>query len=347
MKRSLAVSLALIGFCALPGLIMAQTVTAPFVAKAPAIDGVVSAGEWDGAATVEGAWNEHSSATPADAAEPTVVKVCYSVDALYILFQCTDTNVQSGAVNSEFLASGPANAVGFNQPIGQPFTFGGDTDYLAVYIDPTNYDNASPGADDYSYSIQMEPSKAAKNEVDAFGNSYTYTEAGRWGGFKRLFNPPVKTADGKTQYWANGISWELKDSKILDGKTSNGFVVEWKFVWTDFDGYWRNWANEPLSGVSDIGLDATDVYNGVYGLIKAFNLDAADTVFPIGTGAVTGMPKPGLVWKIQFCRYSKDSTPQYTNWVGATGGFVSRPFGDLIFGTASGSDVAEALMHMN
>ncbi|MBZ0256066.1 hypothetical protein K8I31_08395 [bacterium] len=315
------------------------TVTAPFLATPPTIDGVVSDGEWDDAAVPPGDWSDHGSATLAGD-ETTVVKVAYSVDGLYILFQCVDPEVLAGN-GSEYLGSGPTAVDGQ----AQPFTFSGPTDYLAIYVDPSNYPDDGLNSSFFSYSIQAEPAVTAWDE-DA---SYTYTEAGQNGRFKRKFDPPLVDNDGVTHYWAGGISWELNKSKIIDGPTADGYVMEWFVAWTDLDGYYMNWASEVLDGIADVALDETDPFNSENGLVHAFFLDADSGAGIGGTGFgnATGMPLPGTEWKIQFSRYSQTAVPSYTNWVGDTGGFVTRPFGTLIFGDASGSAVRDALMHVS
>lgn len=316
------------------------TVTAPFLVTPPVIDGVVSDGEWDAAGVTEEQWTQHDAATPEDANYPTQARVAYSVNGLYILFECVDDMVLAGAGGSEFLGSGPSGIEGQ----GQPFTFGGDTDYLAVYIDPTNYADDLPSSSLFSYSIQTEPAVTFTEGEEE--SSYTYTEVGQFGAFKRLFNPPVVDADGNTVYWANGVSWELDGAQIVDGPTENGYVTEFFIPWTDLSGYYANWASQVLEGIADVGLDATDPFNVENGISRAILFAEDGTPSYAGFGAVTGMPMPGTQWKIQFCRYSAESVPQYVNWVGDTGGFVSRPFGNLVFGDAPATAVRDAIMHM-
>ena len=341
MKKTLLFGMALSLLApAVQALNEGATVTAPFLATPPTIDGVVSPGEWDDAMVAPGEWSEHNSDLTEDSLEPTVVKVAYSVDGLYILFECTDTGVAAAAGASEFLGNGPTAIDGQ----AQPFTFGGATDYLAIYLDPTNYSDDAVNANFFSYSIQAEPGVTA-NGADA---SYTFTEAGQNGRFKRKFDPPLVDNDGVTHHWAGGVSWELNKSKIIDGPTSDGYVMEWFIAWTDLDGYYQNWASEVLDGVSDVALDQLDTFNIQNALVHSFFLDAeGNAVGGMGFGNVTGMPMPGTEWKVQFSRYTQAAAPQYTNWVGDTGGFVSRPFGSLVFGQASGSAVREALMHLS
>lgn len=306
------------------------TVTAPFLATPPTIDGVVSAGEWDDAAVAPGDWSEHSTDLTEDPLEPTVVKVAYSVDGLYILFQCTDTDVKAAAGGSEL------NGV-------NTFSFGGETDYLAIYIDPTNFPDDSLNSSFFSYSIQAEPGVTA-NGADA---SYTYTENGQFGRFLKKFDPPRVNEDGTTSYWAGGLNWDLTNSKIVDGPTDTGYAMEWFIAWTDLEGYYQNYGSEILDSIVDVGLAQDDPFNIETGLVHGFFLDGENVVGGIGLGNVTGMPLPGVEWKVQFARYTQASAPQYTNWVGDTGGFVSRPFGSLVFGAASGSAVRDALMHLS
>ncbi len=306
------------------------TVTAPFLATPPTIDGVVSAGEWDDAAVASGEWSEHSSDLTQDPLEPTVVKIAYSVDGLYILFECTDTNVAAAAGGSEINGQ-------------NTFSFGGDTDYLAVYLDPLNYADDALNSAWFSYSIQAEPGVT----VNAEDESYTYSEVGQFGRFRNKFDPPLDNGDGTLTYWGGGVTWDLSNTKIVDGPTDDGYAMEWFISWTDLNGYYANYGSEVLEAVIDVGLEQTDPFNVLNGIVHGFFLDGDNVIGNIGFGNVTGMPMPGTAWKIQLARYTEAAAPQYTNWVGDTGGFVSRPFGNLIFGEASGSAVREALIHMS
>ncbi|MBN2328947.1 MAG: hypothetical protein JXR73_17540 [Candidatus Omnitrophica bacterium] len=315
------------------------TVTAPFLVTPPVIDGAVSDGEWDAAATLEGPWSDHGSTAQADSAFPTTVKVAYSLKGLYILFECVDDEVLAKAGASEYLGSGPTAVEGQ----GQPFGFGEDTDYLAVYLDPTNYQDDQLNANYFSYSIQAEPAVTATGGSES--SSYTYSEAGQSGRFKRLFNPPLTDNDGNVHYWAGGVSWELDGTVIVDGPTDAGYVMEWFIPWGDLDGYYQNWAGEILDGLSDIGQDETDPFYSSNALLHAYFAGEGGSVSYPGFGAVTGMPMPGSTWKVQFSRYSEGMTPQYVNWVGDTGGFVTRPFGNLVFGDAEVTAVRDAILH--
>lgn len=336
------------GLLVMPVFAMAQgsndgaTVVAPFLAVPPIVDGTVSAGEWDAAGVAPGGWTDHGSATPADANFPTSVKVAYGLNGLYVLFECVDDEVIAGAGASEFLGSGPTGVAGQ----GQPFTFGGATDYLAVYVDPSNYADSNPSSSSYSYSIQAEPGMTWNNAP----SSYTYTELGQFGGFAAKLDPPLTNADGNLQFWAGGVSWEAPDMVIKDGATANGYVMEFFFPWSTFSGYTTNWASQPLDGISDIRADSTDPFNVENATVPAFRFSDTGEPFSVGIGAVTGMPAAGTEWKIQFCRYSQTAVPSYTNWVGDSGGFVSRPFGNLEFGTIAGSgpnSIQEAFLHSN
>jgi len=310
------------------------SVTAPFVATPPVIDGKITAGEWDAAQVAPGTWSAHDSATPASV--KTVVKAVYSVDGVYFLFDCDDTKVESAAPGSEYY-----HDLNIDGAVLNPFTFGGATDYLAIYVDTANYQDGLPNADAYSYSIQFEPSQTAKNEKDPRGNSYNYTECGRWGGFRMPLNPPIEDNDGNIVYWLNGVQWQgSEDMKIMDAARAGGYVMEIFLPWSMFTGYYQNFADTDLWPA----VDAFDPFGAANGIIR--NLEMADdgTEAVVGTGIVTGMPKPGTTWKVQFARYD-GTTGEYVNWVGDTGGFVSRPFGNLVFGPASATNVQNALMY--
>jgi len=318
------------------------TVTAPFTAKTPVIDGKISAGEWDAAGVAQGAWTAHDSATPA--AWTTTVKVCYSVDAVYFLYECEDPEPMSLVSGSE-----KHNGLDVADVAASGFGWAGDTDYVSLYIDPANVLDSAPNADEFSYAIQWEPSISAKNEKDADGNSYNFTECGRWGGFQAKFNPPLTTKTGSLLYWGNGVSWQAPGLQVVDGKTANGYVCEVKLPWTGLsNGYWRRYSE---AGV-DMGESyydmlvngaATDPLQSEYGSIKAVSIATDGTAAAVDSGIVTGMPAAGTQWKVQFCRYSTGDLG-YVNWVGQTSGFVSRPFGNLIFGAASPSAVEDALL---
>lgn len=335
-KSILAVSALLV----LPVFSMAQsndgaTVVATFMATPPTVDGTISAGEWDAAGVAPGEWSDHGSATPADAAFPTSVRVAYSVDGLYILFECVDDLALAAAGGSESFGG------------EQPFTFGGETDYLAVYLDPSNYADGNPGSNRFSYSIQAEPGMTANN-ADA---SYTYTELGQFGNMAAKLDPPFTNADGNLQYWAGGVGWDAPGLVVMDGETAEGYAMEFFIPWSALPGYTLDWTSEPLDGIADIRLDNTDPFGVANASVPGFRFAEDGTAYAVGLGAVTGMPLPGTVWKAQFCRYTDTATPAYSNWVGDTGGFVSRPFGNIEFGGLGdnpGSAVAEALsLHSN
>jgi cellulose/xylan binding protein with CBM9 domain len=319
------------------------TITAPFVGNAPVIDGTISDGEWATVGVAEGTWTSHDSDVAATFA--TTVKVCYSVDAVYFLYECEDDLVESLATGTERLQG----MVDVDGQLDGTFPWGGETDYVSLYVDPSNYADDAPNADEFSYSIQWEPSITAKDEKDAAGNSFHYTESGRWGGFRALLNPPVVDTNGATHFWAGGPAWDGKGIEIVDAATADGFICEVKIPWASFNGYWRR---SMESGV-DLGDNFweilvnggdTDPYTSEYGAMRVLNVAEDGTAAPVGSGVVTGMPMEGDAWKVQFCRFSNGALG-YVNWVGDTGGFVSRPFGNLVFGPASGSEVENAMLH--
>lgn len=339
MKRH-GMFLLLAGLCLMPSGVLAQqqsnegaTVTAPFMVVPPTIDGKVSAGEWDGAGVAGGQWTMHDSADPASDVETTTVKLAYGLKGLYILYECVDAEPVALAGGSEVRGA-------------NTFSFGGDTDYLAVYIDPANY--TGPNADVYSYSIQVEPSFSANEEGDDLGNSYTFTESGRWGGFRTPYQPPRVMDDGSVVYFGGGGEWDLETSKVMDGPTADGFVSEWFVTWTDLIGYWRH----NMGNLLDVGAPVYEVeLNGdvavaetsQYGTIRAYETPEGEDPAPVGHG-MTGLPPEGTQWQIQICRYN-GTNGEYTNWVGDTGGFVSRPFGTLIFGPAPATAVRDAMLY--
>ena len=309
------------------------TVVAPFMAVEPVPDGVISPGEWDNAAVAPGDWSMHGAADLAAADQPTVVKVAYGLKGLYILYECTDGEPVALAGGSEVFGA-------------NTFSFGGDTDYIATYIDPANY--TGPGESTYSYSIQAEPSFTANAEGDDLGNSYTFTESGQYGGFRSLFQPPRVADDGTVQYFGSGGQWDLVTSKVKDGPIDGGYAVEWLVTWEDLIGYWRH----SLGGLVQIDGSIHEVeLNGdqtvpelvQFGTIRTYETPADADPVPVGTG-MTGLPAEGTQWQIQFARYN-GTNGEYTNWVGDTGGFVSRPFGTLVFGSASGTAVRDAMLH--
>jgi len=337
MRRYAVVAL-LAGLCAVPLAAQQQsnegaTVTAPFMVVPPTIDGKVSPGEWDAAGVAPGQWTMHNNTDPADPVQTTKVRVAYGLKGLYILYECVDSEPMALAGGSEVR--------GVNT-----FSFAGDTDYLATYIDPTNY--TGPNADIYSYSIQIEPSFTANNEGDALGNCYTFTESGRYGSFRMLYQPPRVMEDGTVHYFGGGMEWDLKDSKIKDGPMADGYVCEWLVAWTDLIGYWRhNLGNmTQISGsVYEVELngDVSTPEASQFGTIQAYEIPEGASPAPVGHG-MTGLPPEGTKWQMQFSRYN-GTIGEYTNWVGDTGGFVSRPFGTLIFGSAPPTAVRDAMLY--
>jgi len=314
------------------GMAGAQNYTVNFTAKPPTIDGVVSAGEWDAAAPAITGFTQHDAAVNEDPTEPTKVRVLYSVDALYILYECTDSDVVSIVTGSERFNGAPEGTPGQQTSGSVGWTFA-NTDYLAIYIDPANVADDRTDVDPsfYSYSLQAEPSITAKNEMDDKGNSYNYTEFGRWGGgFVR--NTLFPTINNVPVMWFGGGSWELDKTVIKDGPTANGYVMEFKIPWTDlYCPYYEYYAGRLGGNIAELNGIDTDLNS------------EAETVWGLERvegGKVTGMPVPGTVWKVQFARQSASAEPQYVDWVGNTGGFVSRPFGNLIFGEVSGGEAA-------
>ncbi len=337
MKKYLAICLMVCAALAGSGLAFAQTYTVNFTADPPAADGVVSPGEWDAAEAPITEFTDHGGSAESDPAEPTSVRLLYSVDALYILYECTDTDVVSIVTGSERLASAAEGTPGRQTAADMGWTFGG-TDYIAVYLDPANVadDREDLNPDLYSYSIQAEPSITANNENDDLGNSYNYSEHGRYGSF-RVRNPNPVEVDGVTQYWLTGLSWEIYNTTITDGPTDDGFVMEFRIPWEDLNyPYYQHVGSEIIDGLIILDAEDATVRNqetSVWGLAS------------VDGGAVSGMPAPGTVWKAQICRHSASADPAYVNWVGDTSGFVSRPFGDLLFGEATGTDVSNAMLH--
>ncbi len=340
MKHISGIILTVCAVLAAPSLVMAQSYTANFVATPPVIDGQISAGEWDAAEAPLGEdWTDHGSGAAADPAELTQVRVLYSVDGLYVLYECTDTDVVSVVTGSERLNGSAAGTPG-RQASGDVGWSFANTDYLAIYIDPANVpdDRTETNPSIYSYSLQAEPSITANDEQDDMGNSYNYTEFGRYGGF-RLRNPNPVEVDGVIEYWVNGGSWELTTSQVVDGPTADGFVMEFKITWEDLGyPYYQHVADEIIDNTTI--LDAEDA------TVRTFP-GAIWGLAAVDGGNVTGMPKPGTAWKIQFCRHSASAATQYTNWVGDTGGFVSRPFGEVVFGEATGTAIRDAMLHNN
>lgn len=319
----------------------AQSYTVNFTATPPTIDGVASPGEWDAAEPITG-FTEHSSDTPEDSAEATTVVALYSVDGLYLGYICTDTDVVSVTLGSERLGSTPEGTPG-RVPAGEAgWTFAG-TDYCAIYIDPANVSDDATDVDPsfYSYSLQFEPSMTANGEMDDMGNSYNYSEHGRFGG-ALVRNPNPVEVDGTTPYWIGGLGWDIEGTRIVDGATADGYLVELFIPWSDISyPYYQ-------AAIEFISADGESFYLGDWDEPTVRNsVDAVMGAVRIEGGAVTGMPVPGTTWKVQLARHSASAAVTYVNWVGGTGGFVSRPFGDFVFGDAPASAVAEALMHMN
>ncbi len=346
MRKSSVICLTVLGMLLVPCVSMAQSVTAPFVATPPTIDGSVEDGEWDAAATVEGTWTAHDGA--AEASVETIVRVLYSIDAVYFLYECVDDNVQSSVEGTEYYHGGP----NVEHQMDSTFAWGGDTDYVSLYIDPANYGDDQPNADFYSYSIQWEPSITAKDEADHDGNSYNYTELGQFGGALNILPEPIVDLDGDTHYWTGGVAWQAEGLEIVDGPSADGYACEVKVPFEAFNGYGRHVSDAPFQLDEDlhevfVNSDATDPLMNRVAAYTFTELSEDETVVGMpGFGIVNGMPSPGTTWKVQFCRYSEGDLG-YVNWVGDTGGFVTRPFGDLIFGEASGTDVAEALLHID
>ncbi len=331
MKVRMIFSL-LVLFGMVAGMAGAQNYTVNFTSKPPTIDGAVSAGEWDAAAPAITGFTQHDAAVAEDSTEPTKVRVLYGVTGLYVLYECTDKEVVSVVTGSERFNGAPEGTPGQQSSGNVGWTFAG-TDYLAIYIDPANVADDRTDVDPsfYSYSLQAEPSITAKNEKDDKGNSYNYTEAGRYGG-DVVRNTLFPTINDAVVMWFGGGCWELNKTQIKDGATANGYVMEFMIPWGDlYCPYYERYGGRLADNIVELnGMD--DQLNTepetVWGLER------------VEGGKVTGMPVPGTVWKVQFSRHSASAEPQYVNWVGSTGGFVSRPFGNLIFGEVKGGDTA-------
>lgn len=323
------------GLLALPMTAMGQSYTVNFTATPPSIDGSVADGEWDAAEPITG-FTSHDSGDAEDSAEPTEVRALYSVDGLYVLFNCTDTDVIAGSIDSERYGAHPDDFAE-RIPAGDAGWTFANTDYLAIYLDPANVANDAEvdnGPDFYSYSLQMEPSNTALESLDERGLSHNYTEAGQFGGAQIKLDEPYESSDGNTYYWVGGLSWEVNGAEILDGPTDTGYVMEVFLPWSDLNAPYYLRGAEFLEGSVFVEGFATNEF-------------ATQGMLAVDGGLVTGMPTPGTVWKAQFARHSASASVQYVNWVGDTTGFVSRPFGDLVFGDAPATAVLEALQHMN
>jgi len=139
------------GLLLLPAISYGQSYTVNFTAMPPVIDGKVSAGEWDAASPAITTFIAHDTGDAEDANELTKVRVLYSVDALYILYECTDTNVVSVVKGSELKNGYPADTPGRQGSTDMGWTFAG-TDYLAVYLDPANVADDRTDVDPSLYS---------------------------------------------------------------------------------------------------------------------------------------------------------------------------------------------------
>ena len=267
-----------------------------------------------------------------DSTEPTKVRVLYGVTGLYVLYECTDKEVVSVVTGSERFNGAPEGTPGQQSSGNVGWTFAG-TDYLAIYIDPANVADDRTDVDPsfYSYSLQAEPSITAKNEKDDKGNSYNYTEAGRYGG-DVVRNTLFPTINDAVVMWFGGGCW---DQQNPDQGRRHGQRVR--------DGIHDSLGRFVLSLLRALRRPPGGQHRGIERDGRPASNTEPETVWGLERvegGKVTGMPVPGTVWKVQFSRHSASAEPQYVNWVGSTGGFVSRPFGNLIFGEVKGGDTA-------
>ena len=166
-------------------------------ATPPAIDGTVSAGEWDAAATTGGDWSLLRTPAPGiPDAENSRFRATWDANNLYLLFE--------------------SDYGGWNAPTGGGgINFGADN--INIYFDPNADGEPNVGGTVDGYQIAFnQPMGSTGGGIE---NSRVFTEA------------HVNTAFGN-----QGAPWSgFANSTISQNNDANGGVVELSIPWTDFN----------------------------------------------------------------------------------------------------------------
>ncbi|MDZ4782300.1 MAG: sugar-binding protein [Planctomycetia bacterium] len=204
-RRSLALcaSIAAAGIGFVTSVANAQTIRTydvNFTESPPIIDGVVTAGEWDGAAAEQGGWKLLRETSRSDN-QNSRWQAVWDDEAMYILFQSDYGNWSAG-------------------PSTGSINFGDDS--LNLYVDP-NVDgepNVSEfaGPDGYQIAFNQYMGASAIDEGAVVTNTGIYTEAHE-----------------NTTFGNQGL-WEgLLNTAMAQNMSAGGGVTEIKVTWTDFD----------------------------------------------------------------------------------------------------------------
>lgn len=309
-----------------------------FTSAAPTIDGVVTAGEWDNAATASGTWGVLREAEGELDTENNRFRMMWDANNLYVLYET--------AFNTFF---DPVDKVGNPNP---SISFGEDN--LNLYFDPNTdggpnfVDNPEDNVDGYQFAFNQ--------YHDPDNGSLTSTDANRQGvGF--FTEAHANTPFGDQANWNRGGSQvagaAMQNIRVSQRNGAAGGVAEMIFPFTDFnaDAFLPGTTNGDFNG--DASVDGADflIWQRGFGLTGQTdkstgdanadgNVDAADLAewkkgYPYATGlnATSGVD-PGDVWFFNMSRINGQGDNgnflPIWNWHSASS-FALRPHGTITF----------------
>jgi hypothetical protein len=191
-----------------------------FTSTPPVIDGVVSAGEWNGAAAAAGAWGVLREAEGELDTENNRFRMMWDANNLYILYE-TNFNIYLDPVDK---VGNPNPGISFND------------DNLNLYFDP-NTDNEPNFVDNPEDTV--DGYQLAFNQYhDPAGGSLISTNANRQGvGF--FTEAHVDTPFGDQARWNDGVDPAqgpaLQNIVVAQRNGTGGGVAEIVFPWANFN----------------------------------------------------------------------------------------------------------------
>lgn len=325
---------------------VAQTVRNYNVNKtnvAPTIDGVISPGEWNNAATAAGTWGVLREAEGELDTENNRFRMMWDANNLYVLYE-TNFNIWSD----------PADKVGDPNP---GISFGADN--LNLYLDPNTdggpnfVDNPEDNVDGYQFAFNQ--------FSDPDNGSLTSTDANRQGvGF--FTEAHANTPFGDQANWNRGGSQvagaALQNIVVSQRNNASGGVAEIVFPFANFN------ADAVLPGTTDAAdFNSDGLVNGgdfliwqrgkgltgqtdkttgdanLDGNVDAADLDQWKTAYGTNTQYITGLNAtsgvdPGDQWFFNMSRINGQGDQgnflPIWNWHSAQS-FALRPHGTITF----------------
>ncbi|MBL9162161.1 MAG: PEP-CTERM sorting domain-containing protein [Planctomycetaceae bacterium] len=310
---------------------------------APTIDGVVSPGEWNNAATASGSWGVLREAEGELDTENNRFRMMWDANNLYVLYE-TNFNIYSD----------PADKVGDPNP---GISFGADN--LNLYLDPNTdggpnfVDNPEDNVDGYQFAFNQ--------FSDPDNGSLTSTDANRQGvGF--FTEAHANTPFGDQANWNRGGSQvagaAMQNIVVSQRNTATGGVAEIVFPFANFN------ADAVLPGTTDAAdFDSDGLVNGsdfliwqrgkgltgqtdkttgdanLDGNVDAADLDQWKTAYGTNTQYITGLNATSGVdagdqWFFNMSRINGQGDQgnflPIWNWTSSQS-FALRPHGTITF----------------